>query len=259
MQWTEDSGENVKISILQRGGGWLLVDKPAGMETVVTGGGNTKYCFTSYLRRQLEGDFLRPAHRLDRDTSGCLLMCDREEVLPELEELFREKKTDKRYLAICLGAPKAETDVISRNLTPWDGGRRPVRVGKGPDTLNAVTEYQLLGKSQAGKVDGVAIPKISLIRFRPLTGRTHQVRVHAAALGLPIIGDDQYGDRKANKVFREKWGLVRQALHAWRLHFPAPETGKKIKVEAHLPPDMTAVLDAIMPDWKAALAPARKG
>lgn len=123
---SEDSEEKAfNINIIQRGEGWLVVDKPSGMETIVTGGGNTKYCFTSYLRRQLESDFLRPAHRLDRYTSGCLLMADSEAVLPALEDLFREKKTDKRYLAICLGAPKNESDVISRNLTPGmaDGDR----------------------------------------------------------------------------------------------------------------------------------------
>ncbi|MHC4884829.1 MAG: RluA family pseudouridine synthase, partial [Planctomycetota bacterium] len=94
---------------------------------------------------------------------------------------------------------------------------------------------------------------LGLIRFSPTTGRTHQIRVHASGLGCPIVGDDQYGDRKQNRTVREETGLDHQALHAWKLAIPNQKGLGKIRATAFLPEALTAVLDYYVEGWKEAV------
>ena len=237
---------DVNKMVLNRGDGWIILDKPAGYESIVRGGGNTKYCFTSIARRSLGLNYLAPCHRLDRDTSGCLLMSTDKDLTKSLEASFRDKTVSKSYLGITRGAPKAATGVVNHPLSRWEGGHKPVRVIKGRQGQPAETSYEVL---MAGEGEN----RTGLIRFTPVTGRTHQIRVHAAALGHPIIGDDQYGDRSLNSEVKLATGLDRQALHAWRISLSVPGDKGTIRATAFLPEDMAVVLNQYLPQWQAIL------
>lgn len=208
--------------------------KPAGMETVSLSGGRE---FTGLVRRGRDEPGLTPAHRLDRDTTGALLYARNAGAEKRLTDLFRRRQTKKVYLALCLGVPRNRTGSINRNLSEWDGGRRPVRVVK-KGGLEATTGYRLIQASSEW-APGL---RLSVVAFFPHQGRTHQIRVHAAAFGYPILGDDQYGDRPANRAARAALGLRRQALHAWRLSFPWD--GGEVRVEAPIPADMRNAMEA---------------
>ncbi len=190
---------------------FVIVGKPPGMETVSQDGGPE---LLSLVKRMLNNENLFAAHRLDRDTSGAQLIAKGRENEKLLAGLFRQRLVEKTYLALCLGAPRNRTGTINRNLSEWDGGRRPVRVLK-KGGLTASTAYSVVGVSKPLPDDLV----ISLIAFHPHQGRTHQIRVHAAAFGYPILGDDQYGDRPTNAVVKKLCGLKRQALHSWKIGF----------------------------------------
>lgn len=232
--------------ILYDADGILAVDKPAGYETVALGDGK---CLTRALRERLGDASVEAAHRLDRDTTGAQLFARSPAALKALTELFRHRQITKFYLAICAGAPINREGVISRNLSQWQGGRRPVQVVKGGGGLPASTEYQVLAVNREFPA--------SFILFHPREGRTHQIRVHASAFGRPILGDDQYGDREANRRIKAMCGLKRQALHAWRVSLPGlGPGGGALVVVAPVHPDMGRALDALFPAWQAALAAA---
>ncbi len=229
---------NSKITVLYDNDGLLIVNKPAGYESISTTGGA---CLTKTLKTQLNIYELSPAHRLDRDTTGVQVFCRDKNTLKKVEDQFRERVTEKEYLAICCGIPRNPEGTIKRNLSKWGGGRRPVQVIKGNTGLEAETEYQLLARNKAFPA--------SLVLFKPMQGRTHQIRVHAEALGRPILGDDQYGDRTENQKAKNEFGLDRQALHAWRLILINPVTEKPQLFVADIPHDMAISCNALFEDW----------
>lgn len=233
----------VNITPLYSSGGILAVNKPAGFETFA--GAGVEKCLTKILRITY-GDDLSPVHRLDRDTTGVQLFALNAAMVKKLTELFKHRKTVKFYLAVCFGYPQNREGMIRRNLSEWRGGHHPVSVVKGGGGLEAETAYQTLAINREFPA--------SLILFIPHQGRTHQIRVHAQALSRPILGDDQYGDRPANKKIKELSNLNRQALHAWRLLLPEinPD-GTEIEICAPIPSDLSPTLDALFPDWREAL------
>ncbi|MCD8351314.1 MAG: RNA pseudouridine synthase [Planctomycetaceae bacterium] len=210
--------------------------KPPGMETISQTGGRE---FAALVRASRGEPGLTPVHRLDRDTSGAVLFARNGATEKELIDLFRRRLTHKLYLALCLGAPRNRTGRINRNLSEWGGGRRPVRVLK-KGGLEASTGYQVLAASD----EWAPGMRLGVVAFTPHQGRTHQIRVHAAALGYPVLGDDQYGDRAANRFARERLGLRRSALHAWRLTFPW--RGETVAAIAPIPDDLTSAARAAM-------------
>ncbi len=201
------------------------------METVSQDGGRE---LVASAREALQEPGLEAAHRLDRDTSGAQLVSRNPEAGDGLTALFRRRDVDKTYLALCLGAPRNRTGTVNRNLSEWSGGRRPVRVLR-QGGLEAATAYRVLARGTAP--DGLPV---GLVAFSPHQGRTHQIRVHAAALGTPILGDDQYGDRPANRGAKQTLNAKRQMLHSWRLEFPWK--GSRIRVEAAPFPDLEAAM-----------------
>lgn len=233
---------NIAELVLYDKDGLLAINKPAGYETISTTGGA---CLTRYLKKEANFSGLEPAHRLDRDTTGVQLFARNKELLKKLEILFRERKTRKSYLAICLGIPFNPEGTINRNLSKWSGGHRPVQVVKGGDGLEAQTDYQLLARNQQENA--------SLILFQPHQGRTHQIRVHAAAFSRPIIGDSQYGNREANNHFKALCGIARQALHAWQITLPLEEDKPALLLTAPVPTDMATACDFLFPNWQQIL------
>jgi 23S rRNA pseudouridine1911/1915/1917 synthase len=172
-------------------------------------------------------DALRPGiiHRLDKDTSGCLAVAKTVEAKFKLGKAFADRKTGKTYLAICRGIPKQISGEL-KNLI----GRHPVNRQKMAiverNGKNAISEYEVIDEGLIGKV------KTALVKVRIYTGRTHQIRVHLAGLGCPVLGDELYGGAKVCS------GVPRQMLHAWKLKVPHPLTGEMIKVQAPIPEDI---------------------
>jgi 23S rRNA pseudouridine955/2504/2580 synthase len=213
----------------------IAVDKPAGV--AVHGGSGVSFGVIEQLRQaRPAARFLELVHRLDRETSGILLVAKKRSALTHLQDQFRERETGKTYLALVAGAWPANRKVIDQPLHKYllaDGERRVKVVAKDdPDGMRSVTLVKVA--RQAGGY--------SLLEVTIKTGRTHQIRVHLASQGHPIVGDDKYGDFERNKTL-QKQGLRRMFLHAWRLQFNHPASGERIELLAPLPPELTTFLD----------------
>ena len=229
---------------------WLLaIDKPAGV--AVHGGSGVSSGVIEQLRAARPGArFLELVHRLDRETSGILLVAKRRSALTALQAQFRERATGKTYLALVEGRWPAGRKVLdaplARYLLPGadgtpDAGERRVRVvaKDHPDAMHAVT---LVGVAASLQLDGDNAP-MTLLAVTIKTGRTHQIRVHLASAGHPIAGDDKYGRFERNRALH-KLGLRRMFLHAWRLRFTHPASGEPMALQADLPDDLRGVLPA---------------
>ena len=223
----------------------IVVDKPAGMVVHPAAGnrdGTLVNALLHHCRGQLSGinGVERPGivHRIDKDTSGLLVVAKTDSAHEGLARQFADHSISRRYIAICAGTPKPADGTIDARLGRSDRDRKKMAVlaedarrGK-----HAVTHYRTI------KSFGVA----SILECRLETGRTHQVRVHCASIGHPLLGDPQYGrDPKALRPILEKLGFQRQALHAASLGFVHPATGEQVHFQADLPRDMAELIDEI--------------
>ena len=204
----------------------LILNKPSGF--AVHGGSGLDSAIIEGLRQlRPEAQFLELVHRLDRDTSGCLLIAKKRSALRKLHELFRGEGIQKTYLALLAGQWARKKLVVTAPLQK--------NVGKGGDRMVVVSPS---GKESETLFRRLKLLKqATLVEASPKTGRTHQIRVHAAWLGHPIIGDDRYGDFEINRLFKKK-GYKRLFLHAYRLEFEHPVTGKHLIITAPMPPQM---------------------
>ena len=216
----------------------LALSKPAGV--AVHGGSGVSFGVIEQLRQaRPDAKFLELVHRLDRETSGILLVAKKRSALINLQDQFRERETGKTYLALVLGAWPARKKVIDQPLHKYlqaDGERRVRVVGRDdPDGMRSITLVKVAGVQP---LSGPGLPaQASLLEVTIKTGRTHQIRVHLASQGHPIAGDDKYGDFDANKALQRQ-GLRRMFLHAWRLQFQHPASGERIELMAPLPPEL---------------------
>ncbi|MTW20974.1 RluA family pseudouridine synthase [Allochromatium palmeri] len=216
----------------------LVIDKPSGL--AVHGGSGLSYGLIESLRQLRPGRELELVHRLDRDTSGCLVICKRRSALRELHALIREGGgMDKRYLALILGElPRPELLVdapLKKNVL--SSGERLVRVDA-HEGKAARTRFRRL---QRFTIDG---QPLTLVEAELITGRTHQIRVHAAHLGAPLAGDDKYGDEAANRRLKG-YGLTRLFLHAAALSFKLDYMARPLRLESPLPNELQQVLNAL--------------
>lgn len=223
----------------------LAIDKPAGV--AVHGGSGLSFGVIEQLRRaRPQAVFLELVHRLDRETSGILLVAKKRSALKHLQDQFRQRATGKTYLALVAGAWPAQQQRIHTPLHKYllPNGERRVRTttADNPDAMSAITLVQLRQQWPARHVQG--LPAMSLLEVTIQTGRTHQIRVHLASQGHGIVGDDKYGDFALNKRL-PKQGLSRMFLHAWRLDFVHPVTGEAMRLEAALPPELVSFLPAV--------------
>lgn len=216
----------------------LIIDKPAGV--AVHGGSGVSHGVIEQLRAaRPTAKFLELVHRLDRETSGILVLAKKRAALVHLHEQIRQGQLDKRYLALVKGQWPNRRQHVKLPLfkyTAADGERR-VRVQA--DGLPSHTVFNLL--RQYGE--------FALLEAELKTGRTHQIRVHLAASGFPIIGDDKYGDFALNRELQKADGLrlalKRMFLHAYRLGFRHPLSGEAVSVQAALPPACQHFLDSL--------------
>jgi len=210
----------------------IVVSKPAGV--AVHGGSGVSFGVIEALRAvHPELKELELVHRLDRETSGCLLVAKRRAVLRDLHAQLRERQVQKRYLALVAGRWPFGVKTIDLPLKTnlKQGGERVVRVHS--EGQQAVTTFKPL--EQFGKI-------ATLLDIDLGTGRTHQIRVHAAHAGYPVAGDEKYGDREKDAKLKE-YGLARMFLHAASLTFRRGE--QSFTVDAPLPPDLQAVIDEL--------------
>jgi len=206
----------------------LVVDKPAGL-VVHPGAGHVGDTLVDLLRDELAGgDAERPGivHRLDRDTSGLLVVARSEEAHRRLTGLVRRRAVERTYLALVSGRPRSRAGRIE---APIGRDRAdPTRVSLATAApRDAVTHFELER----------LLDRHALLRVRLETGRMHQIRVHLAAIGLPVVGDPVYGAPEP--------ALGRQFLHATQLAFPHPFGGERVDVRSPLPPELRAYLDAL--------------
>ena len=203
----------------------IAIDKPAG--TAVHGGSGVSFGVIEQLRQaRPQARFLELVHRLDRETSGILLVAKKRSALTHLQDQFRGRETGKTYLALVTGHWPANKKVIDTPLHKYlqEDGERRVRVTTpdDPDGMRSVTLVKVRSKLAPRPLQG--LPAMSLLEVTIKTGRTHQIRVHLSSQGHPIAGDDKYGDFDLNRRL-QKQGLKRMFLHAWRLQFDHPASG----------------------------------
>jgi 23S rRNA pseudouridine1911/1915/1917 synthase len=206
----------------------VVVDKPAGLVVHPAPGHATGTLVHGLLEREIAGgDAERPGivHRLDRDTSGLMVVARSEDAYSRLQNLVRRRALERHYVALVVGKPRSRRGVIE---APIGRDRRdPMRHSLDTDTpREAVTRFELVE----------LLPRHALLDVRLETGRTHQIRVHLAAIDLPVAGDHVYGRPR-------ELGLERQFLHAARLAFPHPFTDAPVETESPLPPDLVGALE----------------
>ncbi len=208
----------------------IVLNKPAGF--AVHGGSGINSGVIEGLRLlRPDARFLELAHRLDKATSGCLLVAKKRSVLKALHDLFREDGIQKTYIALLNGQWNRKKQLVTVPLlrNTGKGGERVVKVSK--DGKFAETNFRRLRK----------YPDFTLIEASPKTGRTHQIRVHAAWLGHPIVADDRYGNDEANRDLKKR-GFKRLFLHAQKLQFVHPISGEMMSFEAPLAEELQFLL-----------------
>lgn len=224
----------------------VVIDKPSGM-AAHTGSGITGGTVVDVIRAYLgpkaerNGFLASPAHRLDRETSGIIIVAKRRPAMVHFTDVFTNHRAKKKYLVLVKGKLTKPSGLIDLPLAEHQQTAES-RERRGVNMQEARTRYQLVCQNSHAAYVECTIE----------TGRTHQIRRHFAAIGHPVAGDAKHGDFAFNREVKAKWGLKRLFLHATRLEVPHPEDGRKLVVTAPLPEELAEVLK------RAALDPARK-
>jgi 23S rRNA pseudouridine1911/1915/1917 synthase len=250
--------QDIPLTILHEDGAIVVVDKPAGM-IVHPAKGHWEGTLASALAHHFgtlsgRGGPTRPGivHRLDRDTSGAIVVAKNDQSHDALAAQFKSRQVDKEYLAIVAGAPDRDRDVIDEPIGNHPTHREKKAIRRNVSNARpAVTQYEVVERF-AG---------YALVRALPKTGRTHQIRIHLAHVGFPVLCDRLYGGRAqlgelelvprdqaeeaAAAVTSPEPLLERQALHAHRLTLTHPTSGQRMSFEANLPADMLQTLEAL--------------
>src|SRR5687768_14167935 len=222
----ESQAKPAEFPVVHEDAALLVVDKPAGV--AVHGGSGVSFGVIESLRAaRPQAKCLELAHRLDRDTSGLLIVAKKRSALVELHRMLREGEIEKVYLALAKGRVQGRT--LDQPLHKYVNAKGERRVSVKEGGVSAATQVRVLKSNE----------HFSFVEVRLLTGRTHQIRVHLAHAGHPLLGDDKYGDFELNHRL-EKQGLRRLFLHASRLVFFHPLSKENIRLEAPLPAEMKA-------------------
>lgn len=228
---------------------FLIVDKPAGL--VVHPSETTALSDTLLDKvldkidvdsfKEMSDKNFRPGivHRLDKDTSGLLVIAKNKKSYLNLVEQFKSRKVEKRYFALVKGLLEFKEGVIDSPIGRSLRNRKKFDVVSESEGKSAITQYKVTEEFLSDKKTTASLLDIEL-----KTGRTHQIRVHMAAIGHPVVGDCVYGARTINKKFKEEFGLERQFLHAYSIRFK-DLTGKKVKFESDLTGDLKKIITCL--------------
>lgn len=229
------AAQHVEIPVIFEDDALIALNKPAGM--AVHGGSGLSFGVIELLRAQRpQARFLELVHRLDRDTSGILLVAKKRSALTKLHEMLRDNhQIDKRYLALVDGVWPHTRNHVKLKLLKYETPQGERRVKVSDDGLSSHT---VVNRRQVWEGD------CSLLECELKTGRTHQIRVHLEQSGHAILGDDKYGSPVVNKALQKR-GLRRMFLHAWRLTLIHPLTGDKLALEAPLPDELQSFLNTL--------------
>ena len=211
----------------------LVINKPSGV--AVHGGSGVSFGVIEQIRRaRPEAKYLELVHRLDKDTSGLLMIAKKRSALVKLHEAIRNGHPKKAYLALAVGKLPHDSFHVKLPLVKYTGaqGEKMVRVSE--DGQSAHTIFRVLNRFSDGLLHRVGLSHLTLVQATLKTGRTHQIRVHLQSQNCPIAGDERYGDYQANRRL-QKIGLKRMFLHAAELHLDHPLTGEKLILKAELP------------------------
>lgn len=223
----------------------LVINKPSGV--AVHGGSGVSFGVIEQLRQaRPEAKYLELVHRLDKDTSGLLMIAKKRSALVKLHEMLRSDHPKKIYLALGVGRWLPENRHVQLPLVKYTGvnGEKMVRIGSEKVGQAAHTVFKLLNTFSGSLTYNIGIAHLSLLEVLLKTGRTHQIRVHMQANNCPIAGDERYGDYQANKRLN-KIGLKRMFLHAYKLIIAHPLTGEKLTLIAPLPLELQNVIDLL--------------
>ena len=225
-----------EFTIIYEDDALLVIDKPAGI--AVHGGSGVSFGVIEQIRRaRPETRYLELVHRLDKDTSGLLMIAKKRSALVKLHEAIRNDHPKKIYLALGVGKLPNDSFHVKLPLFKYTGaqGEKMVRVSE--DGQSAHTIFRVLNRFSDDLLHQVGLSQLTLVQATLKTGRTHQIRVHLQSQHCPIAGDERYGDYQANKRL-QKLGLKRMFLHAAELHLDHPLTGEKLILKAPLPQDL---------------------
>lgn len=237
----EAQPENIPIQIVYEDECLLVLNKPPGL-VVHPGAGHENQTLVNALLHHCAGQLsgiggvARPGivHRLDQDTSGCMVVAKTDETHIALSAQFASRKVEKRYLAIACGAVLRDSGEIRAAIARHSSHRKKMAVDE--DGREAHTSYQVLERLKGA----------TLLEARLHTGRTHQVRVHFKFIGHPLVGDKTYGHRQNEHLTDETgYDAPRQMLHSYELGFIHPRTGKRVAFQAPEPPDFLDALQAL--------------
>jgi 23S rRNA pseudouridine1911/1915/1917 synthase len=227
-----------RLTVLYEDDDLIVVDKPAGLLTLPTQGREKDTLLgrvSSYLQHRFRRrPYVGVVHRLDKDTSGAIVFARRRDTLRALQAVFKAHAVGRAYVALVEGAMPHDSGTIARPLVQ-DPLRRRRRVARRDEEgRRAVTHYRVLERQE----------NATLVALRLETGRTHQIRIHLASIGHPVVGDAVYGSR-AEETGHRAIAAPRQMLHARELVLEHPATGRAIRCESPLPPDFRSALLAI--------------
>jgi 23S rRNA pseudouridine955/2504/2580 synthase len=234
------------LKILYEDKAIMAIDKPSGM-AVHPGSGITTATLVDAVRAYLGPKAVRnefaasPAHRLDRDTSGVILVAKTRRAMVRFTEMFTEGSTHKSYLTLAKGKFSKAKGVIDIPLAEHEQSGKS-KAMHGTNMQEALTRWRVLGNGELA----------TLLECKIETGRTHQIRRHLVAIGHPVAGDARHGDFPYNRELRSRFGLKRMFLHARRIRFAHPITGEPLTIVAPLPPELTDVLEKMgieLPDF----------
>ncbi|MEW6715226.1 MAG: RluA family pseudouridine synthase [Nitrospirota bacterium] len=232
--------EDIPLEIVMQDSDVVVVNKPPGMVIYPAAGHRSGTLLNALIakcgRLASTGAPLRPGvvHRLDKETSGLIIFAKNDKTYLDIIKQFKEREIEKHYLALIYGTPKEErgeiNDAIGRSVS--DRKKMSTRTKRGKE---AVTRYEMIKRFTGA----------SLIKARIITGRTHQIRVHFADAGHPVLGDKTYGKKTALRCGQRIITFQRQMLHAYSLKFKHPSTGKFIELTAPMPEDMKKAVEAL--------------
>lgn len=233
--------QDIDLRILYECKDFMVIDKPAGVVVHPGESGHTKGTVVNALLDKIDedvGEVGRPGivHRLDKDTSGVLIVAKTKRGYKHFVEQFKGRKVRKVYLALVKGELEHKEGVIDSPISRNVRNRKKMGLVSEREGKRAVSRYKIVKEYEIDKGSFV-----SLVEVQIETGRTHQIRVHMAGIGHPVIGDNAYGTESFNRRFKEKFGLKRQFLHAEELEFVDLD-GKKKKIASDLPKDLDNVL-----------------